>query len=400
MAEVDAVEGADRDRSRTLLELRRRVRDPHAAARPGRRQRRKRRCRADLGLEREHLRPQSVGHAVERLGRQPPERIRDRHEPARVGLLDPERPDGGPPQRRAVASERLGDRADIRAGRHVEPEPDLVARIRDDVERVDLRTAQGHLHLDALPREPVGALTADLHRRGGGDRQLDLTAEALEPSLELRPSRSLVPLARLAFGIAGRGRRGEIDVRDVPLVQTDKARSQSSCRTGQQDQQPARERVERPGMARCELVSGGEAPRRARTTTARRACRRERFRPGWLLAGPRQLRDSTAARNSRRMNVDDLLDRVLARESGRLHVTAAARLARDRRDVERRRCSSGARCGASARPAVGGSRISATSSEPSAWRRKSMIPSENGSSAPTSAKSVRSRYDTTTRPSS
>ena len=38
----------------------------------------------------------------------------------------------------------------------------------------------GHLHLDAPPREPVRALTADLHRRRGGDRQLHLAAEALE----------------------------------------------------------------------------------------------------------------------------------------------------------------------------------------------------------------------------
>ncbi len=35
MSDVDAVEGADRDRPRTPLELRRCVRDPHVAARPG-----------------------------------------------------------------------------------------------------------------------------------------------------------------------------------------------------------------------------------------------------------------------------------------------------------------------------------------------------------------------------
>ena len=45
----------------------------------------------------------------------------------------------------------------------------------------------------------------------------------------------------------------------------------------------------------------------------------------------------------------------------------------------------------------GGSRISATISEPSTARRWSMIPSEYGSSAPTSAKSSRSRYETTSR---
>ena len=62
---------------------------------------------------------------------------------------------------------------------------DDAVRIRDDVERVDARAPQRHLHLDAASVQLVGALTADLDRRRGRDRQLDLAPEGLERALEL-----------------------------------------------------------------------------------------------------------------------------------------------------------------------------------------------------------------------
>ena len=95
--------------------------------------------------------------------------------------------------------------------------------------------------------------------------------------------------------------------------------------------------------------------------------------------------------------VDDLVRRGLAREAGGLAVAASPLLramaetsmpsARVRRLTRR------------VGPFwVGGSRISATSSVPSTARRKSMMPSAKGSSAPAASKSVRSRSETITRP--
>ena len=70
---------------------------------------------------------------------------------------------------------------------------------------VDRRTR--HLHLDAAPRELVRALTADLDRGGGRDRQLDLAAEALEPLAELVLARRRVAFRDLPLRIPGRGSR-------------------------------------------------------------------------------------------------------------------------------------------------------------------------------------------------
>ena len=102
-----------------------------------------------------------------------------------VGVLDAERADLEPAERRAVASERLGDRPDIGSRADAKVKADDAVRIRDDVERVDARAPQRHLHLDAAAVQLVGALTADLDRGRGRDRQLDLAAEAREPLLEL-----------------------------------------------------------------------------------------------------------------------------------------------------------------------------------------------------------------------
>ena len=121
-----------------------------------------------------------------------------------------------------------------------------------------MRAPERHVHLHPAPGEPVGALTADLHRRGGGDRQLDVAAEGLESFLQLVPGRRLVPLDDLPLGIAGRGRRREIDLRDVSLVQSDEAWLQLSCPTGQHEQQPRRERIERARVARARARSASQ----------------------------------------------------------------------------------------------------------------------------------------------
>src|SRR5215211_2148263 len=113
----------------------------------------------------------------------PAQRLLGRDDPLLVRLVDGERAHLQAPERRAVAPERLGDRPHVRPRANVEVEPDGVVPILDDVERVDSRTPQRHLDGDAPAVEAVGALAADLDRRGGRDRQLDLAAEALEHQL-------------------------------------------------------------------------------------------------------------------------------------------------------------------------------------------------------------------------
>ena len=171
-----------------------------------------------------------------------------------------------------MPAESLGDRPDVRPGADVQLEPHGGSRIRDDVERVDLRAPQRHLHGDAAPGQLVCALTADPDGRGGRDRQLDLTAEAPECGVELVPRGRRVRLAPLALRVAGGGRRRQVDVGDVALVQPDEAWSQSSCRTGQQNEQPGRGRVERAGVTR---PRAGPPPQRGDE--------RERRRPGRLV---------------------------------------------------------------------------------------------------------------------
>ena len=73
VAEVDAVEGADRDGARPPLELLRPVRDLQAAL---------------SRLEREHARAHARGHARARVRRQARERLGRRQEPLLVCLLD------------------------------------------------------------------------------------------------------------------------------------------------------------------------------------------------------------------------------------------------------------------------------------------------------------------------
>src|SRR5205085_9740195 len=123
----------------------------------------------------------------------------------------------------------IGTRGDA----HVES--DFCAAICDDVERVHLRASHGHVHLHPAPGQPVGALTADLHRRGGRDRQLDGPAEVREPQLELGTLRPWMTLSELALRVAGRGPCGQVDIREVALVQSEKAWSESSCPSGQQE---------------------------------------------------------------------------------------------------------------------------------------------------------------------
>ena len=106
VAEVDAVERADRDRARPPLELAGR------RARPSRRDRLERRARAS--------RIASGTRATASAGRRASASDAGM-QPLRVGLLDAERPDRRAPQRPAVPAERLRERAHVRPRADVQP---------------------------------------------------------------------------------------------------------------------------------------------------------------------------------------------------------------------------------------------------------------------------------------
>ena len=142
----------------------------------------------------------------------------------RDSVGDRERPDLRATQRDAVTAERVGDRADVCPRAHGEIERDDAIAIREEVERVDGRPPQRHLDLHPAPRELVRALAVDLHRRRGGDRQLDLAAKRLEARSELVVRRQLLARDDLSLRIAGGGTSREIDFRDVSLVQPDEPR--------------------------------------------------------------------------------------------------------------------------------------------------------------------------------
>ena len=182
VAEMHTVERPDRDRARAHGELAGRAGDVHAAL-----------LRSARPCASTPARIVSGTRSSASCGRRASASLTGRST-ASVDvrrLLDAERPDRGPAQRRAVPAERLGDRPDVGARADVQRQPHALARIRDHVERVHERTPHGHLDDDAPARELVRPLAADLHRRRRGDRQLHLTAEALERFLERRPAAEL-----------------------------------------------------------------------------------------------------------------------------------------------------------------------------------------------------------------
>ena len=194
MAQVDAVERADRNRPRQRLELAG-LRATFTRLRP-------------RALEREHAGATARARA-RAARRQALERDAGGHQPRRLDrprLVDAERPDRRrrsvvqwPPSASAIARIYVPELTWSASARTTRG---CVTAIGDDVERVDERTPQGHLQVDAPPRQPVRALTADLHRRGGRDRQLDLTPEALER--RLHRARGPVPGAVRAPPLPGR----------------------------------------------------------------------------------------------------------------------------------------------------------------------------------------------------
>ena len=302
----------------------------------------------------------------------------------------------------SAAASRSARRARPRSRARTSPE--LTSRSRPGDAPVVRRAASsactverrsGISTVDAAPVQLVGALAADLDRRGGRDRQLDLAAEPVEPRSSSR-RRRLVRVETSPSGSPVVVTRREVDVRQVALVEPDEALRRASSRA-----RAARAAARwRTGRA-CRR---GPPARRSGAAASRDD--RERRGPGRLVdedeAG---WAERARRRHSRRGElaadeVRDLLDRRVAREAGGLPVAAAARLARDRGHVElvdRRAQADLARRRVASR---GGSRISAAISAPSIARRESMIPSAYGSAAPSSAKSLAQEVRDTSRPPS
>ena len=232
VAEVDAVEGPDRDGTRPPLQLARAVCDLHppilASASSGGTSRSGSASLTSNG-------PTSVRRSID-----------------------------------AVPAQLVGNRAHVRAGADAQVEPGDAALVRDDLELVDPRAANRHLDLLTAAVQPVGALSADLHRRGRRDAQLDLAAQSRDAPLELLVVRRIQALDDLALPVAGVRARGQIDVRQVALVQPDEARGELRRRSGQNQQQPRRERVERPRMAGARA---GSPPHLGHDRERRRALR-------------------------------------------------------------------------------------------------------------------------------
>ena len=147
-----------------------------------------------------------------------------------------------------MSAERLGDRAHVAAGAQAHRKLRHWLLVFLELELVDRRPARRHLDGYAAPVELVRPLAADLDRGCGGDLEVDLAAEGVQLRLELEERRRLVLVDDLALRIA-RGRRPrEVDGRLVPLLQPDELLRLLRETPEQDEQEPGRERVERPRM--------------------------------------------------------------------------------------------------------------------------------------------------------
>ena len=115
------------------------------------------------------------------------------------------------------------------------------------------RPPQRHLDLHPPPVQLVRTLAGDLHSRRGRHGKLDLAAQEIEVE---RPRR-IVPLDDVSLRVAGRRRRGQVDRRQVALVEADEPRRELRRPPGEQQEQPGRERIER---ARVSCARAGDAP--------------------------------------------------------------------------------------------------------------------------------------------
>jgi hypothetical protein len=141
-------------------------------------------------------------------------------------------------------------------------------RVPADAQVVHGRAPHRHLDRDPAPMEPVRALALDLHRRRLRDGQLDFSRQRFD--LVRRRDRRL--LDDVPFTVT-RGRpQAEPDLGPVALVEADEVPREPRPAAEEHEQEPRRERVERPGVTRLRPVA-----------LAQPLHDRERRRPGGLV---------------------------------------------------------------------------------------------------------------------
>ena len=139
----------------------------------------------------------------------------------------------------------VGDRAHVGSGRDEQVEPGDSAFVRLERELVDVHRAKRHLDGNASPVQGVGALAADLHRRDGGNRQLDGAAERGERLVERFRAERLVLVEHVALEVAGRRAGRQVDRGRVPLRQAYELRLQPRRGAREEHEQAGREGIER-----------------------------------------------------------------------------------------------------------------------------------------------------------
>ena len=254
VAEMDAVEDADRNRPLTRVELRRISHDVHGSTVPSTATSSALAHRANRPLDSPPARANRVGLLGGEIDcRQERQRVGRGQDPLFVGVVHGERPDGGAAERAAVPAERIGDRAHVRPRGDEQLERRHAVLVAVQHELVDRRRAIRHVDVLARAKALVGALALDLHGGGGGHAQHDLAAERLEPLVELLERRRLVLVVRVAFDVPVEVVEPEIDLRHVALVEADEVLREPRRGAEQHEQEPGRERVERSRMARPSL---------------------------------------------------------------------------------------------------------------------------------------------------
>ena len=290
VAEVDAVELADRDAARARLDVGSEVsrssyhqprkptmglsvpsaRGSATAIRPSR-VGQAHGAGAALGARRAAVRD---GHAVRQRGArrrrrahlgQEAERVVERDEPLRIGVGDVERPDRGAPQlarsrrrrgRRSASARRCPTSTRSRSARAVALAPELLEARRPSTSRSGISTSSPRA------RPLVGALAADLDRRVGRRALARSRRSAASsgvrrhaPGLAISPSGS--PVVEIA---------AEPRDRHVGLRQRHEEALHARGPADEHEQQAGGERVERAGVA--DLRRPCRAARRTAATTS------------------------------------------------------------------------------------------------------------------------------------
>ena len=171
-------------------------------------------------------------------------------------IADLERPDPRSPQGTEVrpAAQRgtdvLGQRAHIKALAALDSDRRLTRVPGDRPQAIDPHGSRAALDFDALPGQPVQRLAAALERRMHRRHLLEASSEAGQNRREGRlRHRDRSTVGELALGVPGGRGRSQHEPRLVALVGVQKVRRELGRLPERQRQQPARQRIERAGVA-------------------------------------------------------------------------------------------------------------------------------------------------------